>query len=290
MYAVLGATGKVGCEVVSVLTGAGQAVRALVRDRNTVDPALLPGCQIVQVDIRNGAALARALADARAVHAIIPTGKPSADGPAAMLAAIRSLPSAIDAVRPERVLAVSDYGAQHTAGTGMAAIFHELERALSETKADLVFLRSAEHMENWARSVRSASTNGTLPSMHHPVSKPFPTVSARDVGRIAGAILLEPWTSTRRVVHVEGPRRYSASDVAAAFASVLGRDVAAFELPRETWIGTLEAAGVEANTARHLAAFFDASNDGLIDVDSPHAEVRLGPTELVHALQRLVGR
>jgi NAD(P)H dehydrogenase (quinone) len=288
MYAVLGATGKVGREVVSVLRAAGQPVRAIVRDITDVDPAPLHGCEIVQADIRDADALARALAGASAVHAIVPTAKPGEDGPATMLAAIRAIAAAIDAARPQRVLAVSDYGAQHAEGTGMAAVFHELERALGGTSAALVLLRSAEHMQNWSRSARTALASGTLPSMHHPVTQPFPTVSASDVGRIAGAILLEHWASLRRVVHVEGPRRYSASDVAAVFSSAFGRDIVAFELPRETWAGSLERAGVPPGTARALSAFYDACNAGLIDVDPPEAEVRHGPTELADALRGIV--
>jgi hypothetical protein len=58
------------------------------------------------------------------------------------------------------------------------ALFHFLEERLRRISWQLIFLRSAEHMENSSRVVKVAAQTGVLPSLHHPLTKMFPTVSA----------------------------------------------------------------------------------------------------------------
>ena len=61
------------------------------------------------------------------------------------------------------------------------------------------------------------------------MTKQFPVRSpASDVGLVAADLLLEPAT---RVVYVEGPRRYSAQDVAEAIG------VQVTELLQAEWVG-----------------------------------------------------
>lgn len=287
MYAVLGASGKVGREVVSTLCAAGASVRAIVHER-PADGLL--GCDIVHCDISDQVALSRALAGVHGVHVIVPTGRPGQDVPAQMRRCIEAIAQALEQAAPSRVLAVSDYGAHRADGTGLPALFHVMEARLSSLAVDLVLLRSAEHMENWARLIRRVEQTSALESMHHGIGKLFPTVSARDVGRIAAEILLEHWPRGRRIIHVEGPRRYSAEDVAAAFSSLLGRDISAIALDRRIWEPTLERAGLAASTAREIAVTFDACNAGLVDVDPQHGDLRTGSIPLVDALRRAIAR
>lgn len=287
MYAVLGASGKIGREVVSALCGAGASVRALVHGPGSETVA---GCDVVRCDVTDPRALSRALADVEAVHVIVPTGPPSGHVPAQMRRCIDSIAEAIADARPSRVLAVSDYGAHLPSGRGLPALFHEMETRFSGLAADLVVLRSAEHMENWARLIHRVAATSTLESMHHGIYKLFPTVSARDVGRIAAEILLEDWPRDRRVIHVEGPRRYAAIDVAAAFSSILEREIKTVALDRGVWEATLEQAGLSPPTAHEIAASFDACNAGLIDVDPRQSEVRTGSIKLVDALRRAIAR
>jgi NAD(P)H dehydrogenase (quinone) len=92
---------------------------------------------------------------------------------------IDAIASALTEIRPAKVLAISDYGAQLSDGTGITMIFHYLEEQFRRLPSTVAFLRSAEHMQNWARVIKVASETGVLPSLHRPVSKRFPTVSAQ---------------------------------------------------------------------------------------------------------------
>jgi uncharacterized protein YbjT (DUF2867 family) len=199
---------------------------------------------------------------------------------------IDTVGDAIDAARPRAVVAISDYGAQHAEGTGITLIFHQLEQRLREAPTSMTFLRSAEHMQNWARHVPAARRRGILPSLHHPVTRLFPTVSAPDVGLVAAELLAAPEgpRGSARVIHVEGPRRYSATDVAQVVERIVARPVVAQALERERWMQALLAGGLGEGYARLVAELQDAHNAGRIDVEAGVGEVRRGSTELSAAL------
>jgi len=207
MFAVLGATGKAGGAAIRALRQNGLAVRAVVRDRAKAHELEALGCEIALADLGDAKALAKAIDGATAVQAICPVC-PQGDDPAkTMRAFVDTLRSALIAARPAHVLAISDYGAERSAGITLA--FHYLEAQLRNTCPALTLLRSAEQMQNWARLFKTAAETGVLPSMHHPLIKQFPMVSAQDVGLVAADLLASPnGPQTQRIVRIEGPRRY----------------------------------------------------------------------------------
>ena len=191
---------------------------------------------------------------------------------------------ALAADPPRSIVALSDYGAQHPAGTGIAAVFHRLEVALSRL-AGVTLLRSAEHMENVARLLPVARVRGVWPSLHQPLDRPYPLVAARDVGALAAELLLAP-PPGRRVVHVEGPRRHSAREVAAVVGQHLGVAVEATAIPPERWSSALVVGGLGRDHARLIAEMQAAHSAGRIEVEAG-GETRRGATELATALRDL---
>ncbi|KAL7931404.1 hypothetical protein V8C35DRAFT_310314 [Trichoderma chlorosporum] len=202
---------------------------------------------------------------------------------------IESLASALEEARPKRILAISDYGAHVTHNIGMPTLCRTFEERLRKLDCHKVFLRSAEHMQGWGRTIPMAIQSGILPSFHDPLDMRFPTVSAPDVGTIAADILLRPTSENMvEIVHAEGPRRYSASDVATALSQLLGQTIIAKVVPRSQWKGAFESA-MSPSLAELLIKANEAQNEGgLVDVE-PHAtEVRYGTTELLDALRPLI--
>jgi NAD(P)H dehydrogenase (quinone) len=190
-----------------------------------------------------------------------------------------------------RVVAISDYGAELPGDTGITRIFHYFEAQLRKLSTDLTLLRSSEQMQNWSRLIPSARKAGILPSLHYPLTKKFPTVSALDVGRIAADLLMTPaGGSNPRVVHVEGPRRYTPEDVASTLTTLFGRAVVARELPRPDWMGALTGGGLSVDYATLVTKMFDVHNAGQIDAEPNVGEIRRGTTELHEALASLVNR
>ena len=288
MFVILGATGKIGRATAGALRQRGAEVRAIVRRPDTAGDLAALGCSLSFADIDDHRALLAAFDGAEAVQVICPTSPQAEDAAAEMDRRIAAVAGALAETRPARVLAISDYGAQHAAGTGIALTYHRLEQALRPLDAALVFLRSAEHMQNWRRLARRAVATGVLPSLHHPVSKAFPTVSAPDVGLIAAELLLAGDTRPLSVVHAEGPRRYSAEDVARTLSGLSGRAIAAAALPEDQWLPALTGGGLSASYAGLAAAMYAAHNAGRIEVESEAGETRRGATPLRDVLAAIL--
>jgi uncharacterized protein YbjT (DUF2867 family) len=264
-------------------------VRAILRDEAKASTLSAIGCDVALADLQDPSSLGRAIADARAVQVIMPPPPQAQDAPGEMRRSIASIAEALEMANPEVVLVISDYGAHVGKGVGMPSMFHEFEERLRQLKMSKVILRSAEHMEGWGALIPVAIATGTLPSLHHPVEKTFPTVSAPDVGLIAAKLLLgmSPG-SGEQVIHAEGPRRYSATDVSLALSQLLGHKITAVSLPRAQWQESLERF-LSTSAARLLVELYDAHNKGgLIDVAPNTREVRYGTTELIEALRPLV--
>ena len=289
MIAILGAAGKIGYSTAKALREAGVPVRAILRDPIKADRLSAIGCEVAFADLQDARALAGAISGADSVQVILPADPRAADIKADMRRSIESIAGALEEARPGLVLAISDYGAHLGEGFAMPSMFYLFEQRLRQLDMRRIFLRSAEHMEGWGRVAPIAIATGILPSFHDPVEKQIPNVSAQDVGRIAADLLLRPDIETReQIVHAEGPRRYSASDVAAALSQLLGRTITAQALPRSQWRESLGRV-MSASAADLLTELYEVhSRSGLIDVEPNARDVRRGSTELIDALRPVV--
>ncbi|KAH8770882.1 hypothetical protein F5883DRAFT_551376 [Diaporthe sp. PMI_573] len=288
MIAIIGAAGKVGYATSLALREANVPVRAILRDDSRAARLSDIGCEIATADLYDAEALAKAIADAETVQVIVPPSPQAKDGAQEMRNAIESIVTALEKARPKRVLAVSDYGAHLDYDIGMPTMCGVLETRISNLQGHKVVLRSAEHMHNWNRAIPAAIASGTLTSFPISTSKLLPIVSAPDVGKIAAGILLRAIKEEElEVIHVEGPRRYSVDDVAAALSQLLGRKIEVEVAPREQWKKGLER-GMSASLAELLTKANDALNKGgLVDVE-PDGEVLYGTTDLLDGLRSLL--
>jgi uncharacterized protein YbjT (DUF2867 family) len=288
MFTIVGATGKVGRATIRALRAQGHAVRAVVRDAGKAEALRDAGCELAIADLSDEGALTRAFRGATAVQLICPVLARAEDALAEMTAMVDTAANALAAAGHPAVVAISDYGAEVPFGTGVALIFHAMEQRLRRLGGPLTLLRSAEHMQNWTRQLKHVADSGALPSMHHPLTKRFPTVAAEDVGAVSAEYLLTAAAQTApRIAHVEGPRRYTPEEVASTFAAVLERDVRARELPRAQWPTALKMGGLGDSYARLVVELYDAHNAGRIDAETSAGEIRHGTTELRAVLASL---
>jgi|SRR5579859_1023950 len=288
MFAIIGAAGNVGYSTSSALRQAGVPVRAILHDRAKASRLAKIGCEIAMGDLQDTSSLAEALAGAEAVQVILPVSLQAKDPAEDLRRSIKNLVAALAQARPMRVLAISDYGAHVADDIGMPSIFHDFEAQLRRLGGHKVILRSAEHMHNWARGIPAALATAILPSLQDPIDKAQPTISTQDLGLIAAKLLLRPDRGNDvDVIHAEGPRRYSANDVAAALSQLSGRTIHAQAVPRSQWKVALER--MPASLAELLIKANDAKNrGGLVDVEPNAGEVIYGPTELIDALRPLL--
>lgn len=289
MYVIFGASGNAGFATATALRHAGHAVRAVVRDmRHSARLAAL-GCEVALADLTDRASVAAAIRGAHTVQILCPVPIADAHPEATMRKTIDVATEALRADPPETVLAISDYGAELDANTGITQLYHYLERQLKPIAARVILLRSAEHMQNWRRMIPAALASGVLPSFHHPLDKRFPTVAAQDVGSASAELLLDAARGHgTRVVSIEGPRRISATYVADALAEIGGREVVARELPRDQWTPVLLRAGLSERHAQLITDLYDVHNAGRIDVEFGTHERRFGKTELIEVFAPVV--
>jgi len=292
VFVIFGAAGNVGRVSAAALRRAGCDVRAVVRDAKQGEALAEVGCEIAIVNLLDPVSVARAIEGAYAVQMLCPVPHADADPAVAMRRMIDVSAVALRANPPRRLLALSDYGAEHPDGTGITTLFHYLETQLRGIDSQLTFLRAAEHMHNWARVLPVALAQGVLPSLHHPLTKLFPTVAAQDVGLLAAELLLDAKRApvSPHIVSIESERRVSALDVARTIANWRARQVVAHEVPRGEWAAVLRRAGLSEQHARLITDLYDAHNAGRIDVETEISERRFGTTTLAQVFAAMLPR
>jgi NAD(P)H dehydrogenase (quinone) len=283
MYAITGISGKVGGALARTLLSKNLPVRAIVRDANKAHDWTSQGCESVLADMEDVAALTAAFSGAEGVFILPPSNfDPSPGFPEARVV-IDAVKAALEAARPRKVVCLSTIGAQ-ASQSNLLTQRSLMEHALSQLSIPVTFLRPGWFMENSAWDVASARDEGIVQSFLQPLDKRVPMIATADVGRVAAELLQQVWTGTR-LVELEAPHRVSPNDIAAAFAKILGRDVRAEIVPRETWDALFRSQGM--NDPMPRIQMLDGFNEGWIEFEG--AAVK-GEVELETVLRQLVER
>jgi uncharacterized protein YbjT (DUF2867 family) len=285
MFAITGMTGQVGGALAQALIEQKQAVRAVVRNAEKAASWAAQGCEIAVADMGDSAALSRAFEGAQGVFVLLPpVFDPSPDF-AESKRTIAALRDALDAAQPQRVVVLSTIGAQ-ASRPNLLNQLGLMEQALSTLAMPVAFLRAAWFFENAAWDVTSARDQGMIESYLQPLDKPVPMVSTIDIGRVAAQLLQQPWSGVR-VVELEGPRRVTPNEIAAAFGAALDRPVQARAVPREQWEVLFRAQGMNNPTPR--MQMLDGFNEGWIEFEAPASTLK-GQVSLEAAIASLVAR
>jgi len=269
MYAITGITGKVGGSVARVLLGAGQSVRAIVRDKDKGKVWAALGCEIATAKIDDAKALTEAFGDAEGVFLMTPPDYDPAPGFPATHANAAAIKTAISAARPGKIVVLSTVGAQ-VAEPNLLNNSTITEAMLRTLPVPVGILRAAWFMENAAWDV-DAARSGLIPSFLQPLDHAIPMVSTNDIGH-AAARMLQQRRSGLHVVELEGPRRYCANDIAAGFALALGHEVRMQPIPRNTWESLFRSQGMKNPLPR--IRMIDGFNEGWIEFEGGTSEHR----------------
>jgi uncharacterized protein YbjT (DUF2867 family) len=286
MHVVLGANGRAGGETARALIERGEAVRVVLRRKEQGEKWTALGAEVAVASIENADALADALKGASGAFLLNPppvSGDPYARteelGAALAVAARRA--------RLPKAVVLSSIGAQHASGTGVIATLNRIEALLDGVAPATAFLRSGYFVETWGEVAETVMSESVLPTFLEPSQK-IPMVSTVDVGRAAAAVLCEDWTG-KRVLELGGPEDWSAGDVAAAFAEVLGRPVKSMLVPPEQRAALLAQEGVPAEVATALLGMYEGIANGLF-VRHSSSEHRRGTISLTAAIERIVAK
>lgn len=286
MYVVLGANGRAGGETACALIERGEAVRVVLRRPEQGEKWAALGAEVAIANITDTDAMAAALKGASGAFLINPP--PVSGNPYEQAEKVgTALAEAVRSARLPKAVVLSSVGAQHASGTGVIATLNRIESLLDSAAPGIVFLRSGYFMETWSEVAAAARSEGILPTFLEPAQR-IPMVSTIDVGQIAAELLREDWTG-KRIVELGGPEDWSSGEVAAAFAKVLGRPVAAAFVPSGRRAAMLAEEGVPHEVAAALLGMYEGFADGRVTPEAG-TEQRRGAVSLTTAVRRIVSQ
>ncbi len=285
-FAITGITGQVGGVVARTLLAAGHTVRAVVRSVDKGNVWAKQGCQVALAEMSDAQALQAAFAGADGVFILLPPNFAPSKGFPEATAIVAQVSQALEAARPGVIVCLSTIGAQ-ASQPNLLTQLQIMEQALGRLPMPVAFLRAAWFMENAAWDVEPALKTGVVQSFLQPLDKPFPMVATADIGRVAAELLRERWDG-RKVVELEGPRRVTPNDIAAAFSEILGRAVKMEAVPRERWEALFKGQGMADPIPR--MRMLDGFNEGWIEFEGGQAGSVKGTVPLATVLRELVSR
>lgn len=260
MYVILGGTGQVGSATARKLLDEGHEVTIVTRDEGHGKILKEAGAKLAVLDVHDVDALRSVFQTGKRAFLLNPPADPSSDTDKEERENVAAIVAALDGSGLEKVVAASTYGAFDGERCGDLTVLHEFERALKKQSIPAAINRAGYYMSNWAGMVEVVKENGTLPSFF-PADLLIPMVAPVDLGQAAARRLMLGIDDVG-IEHIEGPERYTANDVAAAFAAQMDRKVEVLEVPRDTLEDTFRTFGLSDEAAASYACMTRRVIDG----------------------------
>ena len=284
MFVIMGASGHVGREVIDVLLEQGHEAIAVTHDPNHLDVLKRPGVHPVLVDVRSPDSLRQVFNQGRRAFLLNPPAAVEGDTDVVERRTAACIVEALRGSRLEKVVLASTGGARPGERLGDLNVLWELEEGVRALTIPAAINRGGYYMSNWDGQLDEVRRTGTLVSFF-PSDLRVPMVAPRDLGEAAAGRLLSG-PEDAGVRYVEGPARYCANDVAAAFAKALRREVGLAVVPRAQWASTFRSLGFSEAAAESYARMTEVTVDSL---DLPDDPIR-GKVTIDAYIQQLVGR
>jgi uncharacterized protein YbjT (DUF2867 family) len=246
----------------------GQEVTIVTRDESHGEELKQAGVKIAVADIRDVDTLRGILRSGTRAFLLNPPADPPSDPDEEERGNVAAIITALDGSGLEKVVAQSTYGAFDGPRCGDLTVLYAFEQDLMRQSIPAAINRAGYYMSNWGGMSETVRESGTLPSFF-PAGLSIPMVAPVDVGKAAAKRLMSG-TEDVGIEHIEGPERYTATDVAAAFAHAMEREVAVQEIPRHALEDTFRGFGFSDEAAASYACMTRRVIDGKSDVaDEP---------------------
>ena len=259
MHIILGGTGHIGSATAMTLLRNGEPVTVVTRERAHAEALERAGATIAVVDVHDVEGTRAILRTGRRALLLNPPADVRGDSDIEERRTASAIVEAVKGSGLEKVVAVSTYGAQPGERLGDLNVLFEFEVGLRAQAIPVAINRGAYYFSNWTPQIEAVRKRGTLQSFF-PADFLLPMVAPVDLGRAAARRLTES-ADTNGLHHVEGPRQYSARDVADAFATALKRPVEVEVVPREQWEAAFRAIGFSEAAAHSYARMTGATLD-----------------------------
>jgi uncharacterized protein YbjT (DUF2867 family) len=250
-----GHVGGVGRTVVDLLLRRGLPVRAQVHHDDERAAALrAAGAEVVVGDLTRIEDVQRALAGVRRVYFGLGLTERYIDA-TVTAAALARVQGGLDVFLNISQMTVSQMSASRLTDSQQQRLHWLAEQVLDWSGLPVVHLRPTVFLENpffldWA--AESIAADGTL-RLPFGAGHTSP-IAARDVAEVAAAILADPAPHVGHTYDLTGPTSEGMPDVAAEYASALGRPVRYVDVPFAWWEDhVLRAHRIPDYVAHHLA-------------------------------------
>lgn len=252
MYIILGATGHVGSALAKTLLDKAEPVTIVSHDELKAVDWINAGAHAAVVDIHDVKALHEVFNRGRKLFLLNPPAAITTDTVKEERKTLDCILRALEGTGITKVVGESTYGAQPGNGAGDLNVLFDMEQALKKQGLPNSIIRAAYYMSNWDASIQTALEDGIVHSLY-PVDFKLPMVAPDDLGYAAAELITES-ADTTRTVYVEGPEKYSANDVAAAFSKALNMNIKAVHTPEDQWAKSLIAQGFCKKAAQSMCA------------------------------------
>jgi uncharacterized protein YbjT (DUF2867 family) len=236
MILITGATGNVGTELVTKLSGCGQPLRAFVRHRARAQGIALPGIELVEGDFAKPETFAPALAGVDRLFLLIPS---SADVEQRQ----RSLVDAAKRSGVKRIVKLSQWAADPSAAGRFQRYHAAVEHHILESGIPYTFLRPNLFMQGLLnfRATISSQAAFYAPAGDARVS----VVDVRDIASVAARTLIETGHEGK-TYDITGPEALTHSQMAEQLSLALGKTVRYVDLPPDAMRQALLGFGMPA--------------------------------------------
>jgi uncharacterized protein YbjT (DUF2867 family) len=267
MYAIMGATGKVGGGIAQRLLKEGAQVTAIGRNRDKLAPLTAKGAQAAVGDVMDAAFLARALAGSECAFLMVPPDLAAADIHAHYDRASEAMAKALKEAGVKAAVVLSSVGADLAQGNGPIAGLNRLEKKLDALAGiDLLVMRPGYFMENHYGSIgmiQAMGINGGALRGDMPMAQ----IATRDISGFAAKRMLGKDWKGRETAYLLGAGDLTMADATAALGKAIGKpDLKYVQFPYEDAIKGMMGAGFSASVAQAFAEMSKAFNEGIIRV------------------------
>lgn len=259
LHIILGGTGHVGSAVADTLLKRGETVTVVTRSADHAAGLAERGALVAEADIADTEGLRQVLRGGKRLFLLNPPADPSGNTDRIEARTIGQLLAAIEGSGLDYIVAQSTYGAQEGSAIGDLGTLWQLEQGLAAQPIPHAINRAAYYMTNWDMALDSAREQGVLTSFF-PADFEIAMVAPQDMGEAAAKLLTDA-DKPGGVHFVEGPRRYTPGDVAAAFAKALNRPVRVETVPRDKLEETFASMGFSPEAARSYAGMTELTLD-----------------------------
>ena len=224
MITIAGGTGNLGSALVPRLVTRGLALRVITRDPTHVPANMPPGVEVAVADVRDSAALRRAIAGSQTVVSAITGfgGRDAAGAPAIDRDGNHNLIEAAKAAGVEHFILLSIAQATADHPIELFRMKFAAEQELRQSGLAWTIIRPTAYMETWVGIVGGPLLQTGKTRIFGAGNNPINFVSAQDVAGLVELAVVEHGLRNRSI-DVGGPANVTFNELAASFEATTGR-------------------------------------------------------------------